>query len=165
MTVVALAVGGYISCQLYMAGKINPSVLTEKYPLLRKFHSLLLNRLYIDVFYYKVAKYTINLSRLLYKGIEMEGIRRPRIRGINEFFDIALKWMILLSQWVYPVVELRMFEAFNQKLVAQVTKLSEKVRDTQTGILSYNMLMMLAGLATLFVIILIFGGYFGEVVS
>lgn len=116
----------------------------------------------------------------------MRGIRRPRIRGINEFFDLAVRWMISLSRWVYSSVELEGlemfnrkiaekltslsqwaytsvelggFEKFNQKVAQDATKFSEKLRETQTGILSHNMLATFLGIITLLVMILVLGGY------
>lgn len=120
-----------------------------------------LGRCYINALYYKIGHSVIHLSRTLYRNVEMEGIRKPRI---SEMFDLAVGWILSLSQrvyssvelgyfeafnrriaeslakvsqWAYPSVELGCFEMFNQKVAENVTKLSEKLRETQTGILSY----------------------------
>jgi hypothetical protein len=158
MTLIALLAGGYVSHQLYISRKISPEEIMERYPSLMKVHAFILNRCYIDALYYKVAYYAIGLSRSLYKGVEMEGIKMFKIRGINEFFDISVKWLSSLSRWIYPSMELGCFEKFNQKVVENVTKISERMREVQTGVLSYNMLMMLFGTIMLALLLLMFGG-------
>jgi NADH-quinone oxidoreductase subunit L len=188
MTITALIVGGYISRQLYIVRKISPRDIMSRYPILTKIHTFFLNRCYIDALYYKIAYLAISFSRKLYRNVEMKGIKRLRIKGIDELFNIAVKWMALLSRRIYPSVELGYFEAFNRKIVEGIaklsqrihssvelgcfeklnqkvaentTKLSEKLRWTQTGVLSYNMLIMLIGIAMLAFLLLVFGGYLG----
>ncbi|NIR86764.1 hypothetical protein GWO13_04010 [Candidatus Bathyarchaeota archaeon] len=161
MTIAALIIGGYISRQLYIVRKISPREIMRRYPVLKKIRTFFLNRCYIDSLYYKIAYCAISFSRKLYRNVEMEGIKRLRIKGIDDLFNIAVKWMVSLSQRIYPSIELGFFEKFNQKVAENATKLSEKLRGTQTGVLSYNMLTMLIGIAMLAFLILIFGGYLG----
>ncbi|MFB0502294.1 MAG: NADH-quinone oxidoreductase subunit L [Candidatus Bathyarchaeia archaeon] len=110
---------------LYVSGRIDPVKLTEENWLLNKAHKFLLNRCYIDAFYYKVAHGAITLS-----------------------------------QWAYPSVELGCFERFNHKVSENAAKFSEKIRRTQTGILSFNMLGVLFGTVLLAILLLSFGGLF-----
>jgi NADH-quinone oxidoreductase subunit L len=186
LTIAALIVGGYVSRKLYITRRMAPDEIMQRYPFFNGIRTVLLNRCYINAFYYKVAHSAIHLSRILYRNVEMRGIRRPRIRGINEFFDLAVRWMISLSRWVYSSVELEGlemfnrkmaekltslsqwaytsvelggFEKFNQKVAQDATKFSEKLRETQTGILSHNMLAAFLGIITLLVMILVLGGY------
>ena len=188
LTISALIVGGYISRMLYIKRRIEPDEITQRYPILRGIHATLLNRCYINAFYDRVAHTAINLSQMLYRNVEMEGIRRPRIRGINEFFDLAVRWMISLSRWVYSSVELAGLERFNQGIAEKLTNLSqrtyqsvelggfeefnkgiaqdatrfsEKLRKTQTGVLSHNMLVVFLGMIIVLVLFLMFGGYLG----
>ncbi|MDH5686796.1 MAG: proton-conducting transporter membrane subunit [Candidatus Bathyarchaeota archaeon] len=188
LTISALIVGGYVSRMLYIKRRIEPDEITQRYPFLRGIHAALLNRCYINAFYDKVARTAINLSQMLYRNVEMEGIRRPRIRGINEFFDLAVRWMISLSRWVYSSVELgglekvnqgiaekltnlsqRIyqsvelggFEEFNKEIAQDATRFSEKLRETQTGVLSHNMLVVFLGMIIVLVLFLMFGGYLG----
>ncbi len=188
LTIAALIVGGYVSRKLYIIRRMEPDEIMRRYPLLRGIHGVLLNRCYINAFYYKVAHSAINLSRVLYRNVEMEGVRRPRIRGINEFFDLAVRWMISLSrgvyssvelegfekfnrkiaekltnlsQWAYPSVELGGFEKFNRKVAEVATRFSEKLRETQTGVLSHHMLAMFIGIIVLLALLLVFGGPLG----
>ena len=131
----------------------------KRHLFMNRFRLFLQKRCLIDVAYSKVARGIILLARGLYRNVEMEGIKTFRIRGINEFFDIAIKWLASLSQWIYPSVELGIFERFNERLVEGVVKTSEKIRSIQTGILSYNMLFMAIGVVAIGLILLAFGGF------
>jgi len=159
MTILALTVGGYASHQLYIAKTFDPKELMQRHPFMNRFHLFLQKRCLIDAAYREVARGTVLLARGLYRNVEMEGIKTFRIRGINEFFDIAIRWLASLSQWIYPSVELGIFERINEELVEGVTRVSGKIRSLQTGILSYNMLFMAIGTAVIGLILLIFGGF------
>ena len=159
MTILALTIGGYASYQLYIARNVDPGELMERHLFMNKFRLFLQKRCLIDVAYSKIARGTVLLARGLYRNVEMEGIKTFRIRGINEFFDIAIRWLASLSQWIYPSVELGIFERFNERLVEEVVRISEKIRSIQTGILSYNMLLMAIGVAAIGLILLAFGGF------
>ena len=159
MTILALTIGGYASYQLYIARNVDPGELMKRHLFMNRFRLFLQKRCLIDVAYSKVARGIILLARGLYRNVEMEGIKTFRIRGINEFFDIAIKWLASLSQWIYPSVELGIFERFNERLVEGVVKTSEKIRSIQTGILSYNMLFMAIGVVAIGLILLAFGGF------
>jgi len=163
MTILALTIGSYISYQLYMARKVDPKELMEKHLFINRFHLFLQRRCLIDAAYREVADGTILLARGLYRNVEMEGIKTFRIRGINEFFDIAIRWLASLSQWIYPSVELGIFERFNEKLVKGVVEISEKIRSIQTGVLSYNMLLMMIGVVV-GMVLLTFGGFHGVII-
>ena len=157
MTIGALMIGGYVSRKLYITRKIDPEEIMRRHRFLRGIHTFLLNRCCINALYYKIAYSVIGLSRTLYRNVEMEGISRPKIRGINEFFNLAISWIISLSRKTYSSIELGGFEKFNQKVAENVTKFSERLRLTQTGVLSHNMLLMLLGMVMLLVLLLIFG--------
>ncbi len=215
MTITALIAGSYVSRQLYVTRKIDPEGILTRYPFLVKIHAFFLNRFYIYSLYHKIAHGVIIFSRKLHRNVEMEGVRTFRIRGISEFFDLVMRWLASLSQWLYPSVEFRYFEKFGRKLAENVTKLSqwmyqlvelasfeeldqqiadktnqlskwlypsvelksfegfnetvmentnslsERIRVTQTGVLSYNMLIILIGMVILAVSLLTFGGYLG----
>jgi len=159
MTILALTIGGYTSYRLYIAQTLDPKELMQRHPFMNKFHLFLQKRCLIDAAYHKVAHGTVLLARGLYRNVEMEGIKTFRIRGINEFFDIAIRWLASLSQWIYPSVELGVFGRLNERIVEETVKISEKVRSIQTGILSYNMLLMAVGAVAIGLILLMFGGF------
>jgi len=159
MTILALAIGGYASHQLYIARIRDPSDLMRRHPIIDRFRLFLQRRCLIDVAYREAARGVVLLARGLYRNVEMEGIKTFKIRGINEFLDIAIKWLASLSQWIYPSVELGIFEKFNERLVKETIRISEKIRSVQTGILSYNMLLMTVGAVTIGIILLTFGGF------
>jgi len=159
MTMLALAIGGYASYQLFITRNIDPNDLMQRHPFMDKFRLFLQERCLIDAAYREVARGTVALARGLYRNVEMEGIKTFKIRGINEFFDIAIRWLASLSQWIYPTVELGIFERFNERLVKETIRISEKIRSVQTGVLSYNMLLMAAGILAIGIILLASGGF------
>jgi len=159
MTILALAIGGYASYQLYIARNVNPKDIMRRHPFMSRLHLFLQKRCLIDAAYRWVARGAVILARGLYRNVEMEGIKTFKIRGINEFFDIAIRWLASLLQWIYPSVELGIFERLDERIVEGTVKISEKIRSIQTGILSYNMLLMAIGAVAIGVILLIFGGF------
>jgi len=186
MTLAALALGTYLAYQVYMTRKANPDHLMVKHRILEWSHLALSNRLYIDAFYRMVADSTIALSRIAlvrlergigslngmigdlvlyiartsYKHIEIEGVSRLAIRGFNDLFEMASQQMLAASQWAYPRIELKGFEAFNEHLTKGVIRLTEKVRAVHTGILSYNILGVLVSIIVMVILLLIHGGRF-----
>jgi NADH-quinone oxidoreductase subunit L len=159
LTLLALAVGGYVSYRLYIARDVDLAELMHRHPFINRIRLFLEKRCWVDAAYRWVAHGTIAIARGLYRNVEMEGIKTFKIRGINEFFDIAIRWLASLSDWIYPSVELGIFERINEKIVEVVVKASERVRSLQTGILSYNILLMAVGAVAVGVILLIFGGF------
>jgi NADH-quinone oxidoreductase subunit L len=185
VTLVALICGSYISHQIYVKHKVDPAAIIRKYPYIKKIYAFFLNRCYIDLLYHNIAHYAIVFSKKLFENVETKGVNRPRIRGLTQFFDLSVKWISSISRWGYPSIELRVFEGINrkigaiigkmsrwgypsielkvfeginQKIVNTVTRLSEQLRSIQTGVLSWNMLVLLIGTLLLAVFLFAFGG-------
>ena len=184
LTCVAVALGGYPAYRIYVARTANAGKLMERHPFLKTGHRLLQNRFYINAFYYKVASFarflaqkiysslehglnTLNgfiagrflfLSRITYKYVETEGIVKPQIRGFSRFYEMIYRRVVSLSQWAYPHLELGGFEALNYKFANAVAYLSDKIRKTQTGVLSYNMLAIPIGIVLMVILLMEFGG-------
>jgi len=150
-TGLALLVGILPAYRLYVSGRMDPARLTEENWLLGKAHKFLWNRCYIDAFYYKVAHGVISLSQRVYPSVEIECFER-----INQ--KVAEN-VARLSQRVYSVVELECFEGFNRKAAKNMAALSERIQETQTGLLSYNMLTVLCGIVLLAILLLLYGGF------
>jgi len=160
LTIMALLVFGNISRMIYYKHKIDAEQILEKHVILAKLHSLVLNRFYINLLYRKIAYYTVGLSIRLYRNVEIEGVKRPRIRGLSQFFDSVTRLMVSFSERA-SVIELVVFEALNSK-VAETTKfVAEKLRGLQTGVLSYNMLLVLVGFCIMMILSLVLGGSVG----
>jgi len=213
MSMVALALGAYLAYRIYMTKKTDPEKLMAKHSFLREAHKTLLNQLYMDAFYRRIAGYTISLSKAtqerlergidmisyfvsdqvlslsrgalqrlerglnnfnsliagrvlstaltIYKYLEIEGIPKLQLIGLNEVFDVSIQRVLSISQWAYPRIELKGFEAFNETFTKGVTHISEKMRDAHTGVLSYNMLAVLVGIILMVVLLFIYGGSLG----
>jgi len=184
LTCVAVALGGYPAYRIYVARKVDAAKLTEKYSFLKTANRILRNRFYINAFYYKVAssarflsqkicnslEYSLNvlngfiashflsLARITYQYVETEGIAKPQIRGFSKFYEMISGQVVSLSQWAYPHLELGGFEALNYKFAKAVAYLSNKIRKTHTGVLSYNMLAIAIGIVLIVVLLVEFGG-------
>ena len=184
LTCVAVTLGGYPAYRIYVARKTDARRLVEKYSFLGRAHRLLQNRLYIDTLYYRVAysarvlsqkiqdsvEYGLNmlnrflarrflaLARITYKYVETEGITRPQIKGFSRFFEVISDRVVSISQWAYPRLELGGFEALNYKFAEAVAYVSDKIRKTHTGMLSYNMLAIPIGITLLVILLMKFGG-------
>jgi len=184
LTCIAVALGGYPAYRIYVARKVDAVKLTEKYSFLKTANRILRNRFYIDAFYYEVAssarflsqkicnslEYSLNvlngfiasrslsLARITYKYVETEGIAKPQIRGFSKFYEMISGRVVSLSQWAYPHLELGGFEALNYKFAEAVAYLSNKIRKTHTGVLSYNMLAISIGIVLMVILLIELGG-------
>jgi len=113
----------------------------------------------IDLFNRKLAERVFSVAQKGYKYFELEGIEGYGIRGLDELFSTATQGVIIVSQWTYPNIELKGLENFNETLVNTVNRVTERLRDLHTGILSLNMLGVLIGIVLLAILLVIFGGF------
>ncbi|MCW3980124.1 MAG: proton-conducting transporter membrane subunit [Candidatus Bathyarchaeota archaeon] len=158
LTITALLVFGSISFMIYYKHKIDADQILEKHVMLAKLHSFVRNRFYISLLYQKIAYYTVGLSIGLYRNVEIEGVKRPRIRGLSQFFDIVTSRMVSFSEKSFHKIELEVFEALDSKIAETTTFVAEKLRGLQTGVLSYNMLLVLVGFCIMLIMALALGG-------
>ena len=175
-----LAVGIYPAYRIYLTRNPVPETLLAKYPLLTVLHTISVNQLYMDAFFHRIARHVITFSRAIhdcvegglnrftsrlarhvlstarssYKHLEVEGITRWEIKGLNEGFDVMVQNVLSLAQWAYPRLELQRFEGFNKIVPRGITRLTEWVRNLHTGVLSYNMLAVLGGIILMLVAVL-----------
>jgi NADH-quinone oxidoreductase subunit L len=185
----ALALGVYPAYRIYQSRTTIPETWLAKHPLLRRTQNMLVNQLYMDAVFRRIAGYTtafsrvthdhfereltrftsriggrvLSLARTSYKYLELEGISRWEIKGLNQGFDVMVQNGLALARWAYPRLELQRFEAFNDALPRGVARLVERVRDLHTGVLSYNMLAALGGIILMLVLVLLSGGLGGGV--
>ncbi len=184
LTCVAVALGAYPAYKIYISGKVDAWELMERHGFLKRLNSLFRNRFYVDTLYSKVAylirhisyklfhssEYTIDgfnnfvalhfysFAGLVHKYVETEGISKPEIRGFSRFFETMTARVVSLSEWAYPHLELGGFEEFNRKLAMIISVLSSRVRKIQTGVLSYNMLIIICGIIIMLILIMKLGG-------
>ena len=151
ITCVALAMGGYPAYRLYITRQADPVKLTKEYSFLKKIHKFLWNRCYIDALYRKIfADGTRALSKFVHKRLEL--------RGIDALNYAVARFFRRLSEVMYKYPELRGIDALNYLIANLVTSFSKHFRKIQTGVLSYNMLMVFIGAALLMVLLFLFGG-------
>ncbi len=99
-----------------------------------------------------------SLVKISYKYVETEGIAKPQIIGFSKFFETTSRRMVALSRWAYPYLELGGFEVFNYRFAKAVAFISDKIRRTHTGVLSYNILAIPVGIVLLVILLTKFGG-------
>ena len=160
VTGVALFVGILPAYRLYVSRESDPVKLTEARRFLKKAYGFLWNRCYIDALYYKLAHSAVMISQVGYKYLEMKGIEKLEFSGFSEFYHDMARWAVSLSQWFHAHVELKGFDAFNYSFAKRIAGLSQKLRKTHTGVLSYNMLSVFLGIVLLSFLLLFLGGFF-----
>jgi len=159
MTGVALLVGILPAYRFYVSRESDPVLIIEAKGFLKKAYGFLLNRCYIDALYYKFAYGAIRISQACYRYLEMEGIEKLEFSGFSEVYHDMARWAESLSQWIHAHIELRGFDAFNYSFAKRMAGLSQKLRKTHTGILSYNMLAVFLGTILLSFLLLFFGRF------
>jgi len=100
---------------------------------------------------YGVASFFRRLSQLMYKYPELRGIDALNY-GVASFFR-------RLSKAMYKYSELRGIDALNYFIANLTISFSQHFRKTHTGVLSYNMLAVFAGIILLIILLFLFGGY------
>lgn len=161
LTIMALLVFGNISRLIYFKHKLDADQILKKHVILTKLHNFVQNRFYVNLLYQKIANCTIELSIRLYRNVEIEGVKRPRIRGLSQFFDSVTRRMASFSEKSFHKIELEIFEALNTKIAEITTSIAEKLRGLQTGVLSYNMLLVLVGFSIMMIMSLALWGIVG----
>jgi hypothetical protein len=108
-----------------------------------------------------IARSVLSTAVTSYKYVELEGISRLQVLGLSEIFDVSIQRVLALSHWLYPRIELKGFEGFNDNVKAAVTRLSNRMRAVHTGVFSYNMLAVLVAVILMMVLLLVYGGSMG----
>jgi len=110
-----------------------------------------------------IARSVLSTAVTSYKYVELEGISRLQVLGLSEIFDVSIQRVLTLSHWLYPRIELKGFEGFNDDVKTAVTRLSNRMRAVHTGVFSYNMLAVLVAVILMMVLLLVYGGSMGVV--
>jgi NADH-quinone oxidoreductase subunit L len=116
----------------------------------------------LDRIVVEVGRRVHTASVIFFRYLELEGISMLQIKGFNQIFDLATQYVITLSEWLYPRVELAGLDAAYRAIPTAFTRVADRLRDMQTGVLSYNMLGLLLGVVLLALSLLFFGGAFGR---
>jgi len=78
------------------------------------------------------------------------------LAGVALYATDVHKFVLSVSQTIYKSVELRGIDAFNYFVAGLYVSFAQRFRKIQTGVLSYNMLMVFIGVALLIVLLLLF---------
>ena len=91
-------------------------------------------------------KIIVSISQTMYERVEL--------KSLNAFNDSVANFFRRLSKITYENVELKRIDAFNYFIANLITSFSQRIRKAQSGMLAYNMLMVIIGVAMLIVLIL-----------
>jgi NADH-quinone oxidoreductase subunit L len=187
LSIVALTLGALPAYQIYCSGRLDAARLLRRSVVLRTGHRVLAHRLYLNVAYRRLTRAAVAVatgglgpveraldrvvvevgrrvhiaSALFFRYLEIEGIALLQIKGFNQIFDLATQYVISIAEWLYPRVELAGLEAAYRAIPTAFTRVADRLRDLQTGVLSYNMLGLLLGVILLALSLLFFGGALG----
>jgi len=151
ITCAALAVGGYPAYQMYIAHRVNPDNVTSKHLHLKKIHTFLRNRCYINTLYYKIADETKLLSKVVHKRLEL---------GSIDAFNYAVAGFFKrISKAAHKKLELGGIDALNYLIAQNTVKFCQTFRKTHTGVLSWNMVWVMLGITLLSILLFVFGGH------
>jgi NADH-quinone oxidoreductase subunit L len=148
-----LTLGGSLGWFFYLAKKADPWVFVQNSSLLKKLHTFVWNRWYINPFYYLVfVDGLISTSRMLFKSLEKLVFDKisPVVSGVT----------ISLGNQLFGSLETNLFDkGLNVGIPNAITSLYHQVKKIQTGYLSYNIAYMVFTFLVLFILfMLMFGG-------
>ena len=153
LSALALSVGGYIGYNFYWVRKWDSKAWVQSSPLLVSVHSFLWNRWYMNAFFYRVfVDGTMAVMQGLYDGIEA-AILIPLSDTVASVSRSASKVMYnFLEEGV-------MFGGVNRGVPKTVIGFYNRVKKTQTGLLSMNLVYVVFLLLVIFVVMLETGGF------
>lgn len=180
LSAVMLTLGGSLGWFFYLSKKVDSWQFVQGNGLLKKVHTFLWNRWYINPFYYLVfVDGVISLGRGMYQGLEKLVFDKitPVVSGLSISLGNRLfrSLEMLVFDKITPVVSglsislgNRLFrnletdvidESLNVGVPKAATSLYHHVKKLQTGVLSYNIVYMALTFLVLYVMfILMFGG-------
>jgi NADH-quinone oxidoreductase subunit L len=153
LSALMLTIGGSLGWFFYLAKKADPWAFVQNNGILKKLHTFVWNRWYINPFYYLVfVDGLIASSRMLFKSLEKMFFDKitPVVSGVT----------ISLGNLLYGSFETDVLDkGLNVGIPKVFTALYNKVKKIQTGYLSYNIAYMAITFLVLFVLfMLMFGG-------
>jgi len=160
-----LLLSGFAGWYLYVARKANLAQFVQKHRVLRAIRAFLWNRWYINAFYYKLARHLIAFSKATSQRLETGGIDRLQHRaagGATELSRLGFEHLEagLFDRLQYEVadgvtktsrrafkrLEVGVIDRLQYRLAKGLVAFGQKLRKSQTGVLSYNMLYVQVGL-------------------
>ena len=95
-------------------------------------------------------KTVVSTSRALYK--------RTELGGIDALNYAVARFLRKLSEIMYKRLELGGLDAFNYLVAEYVVKAYQVFRKTHTGVLSWNMILIMLGATLMLILLIQFGG-------
>jgi NADH:ubiquinone oxidoreductase subunit 5 (subunit L)/multisubunit Na+/H+ antiporter MnhA subunit len=152
LSAVALAIGGYLGYNFYWARRWDPWAWVQATRMRAITHSFLWNRWYMNPVYYRVfVDGTLALKQVIYDNFEA--------KVLIPLSDVVAKASQTVSDTLYAAVEERViFGTINTGVPSVFVRVYNRVKTTQTGLLSVNLIYVAALLLLLIVGMIIMGG-------
>jgi NADH-quinone oxidoreductase subunit L len=146
-----LILGGISGWFVYLARKVNPKEVLDKSPFLKRVHTFLWNRWYMNPAYYRVfVDGTLKLKQVIFDNFEL--------KVIDRIDEVVSRVFMAFSRVLFKFLEIGGIDEYlNHRVPAAFTNIYNKIKKTQTGVLSYNMLYVIIILLILLVGMLIGG--------
>lgn len=146
-SIIALSAGAGLGYYIYIARRIEPSVILQRSTLLTSVYRFFENRWYINSLYYKLFAYvTAAFSRILFSILEVGVIDRFN----SVFADASVSFATLSDKFDLGIID---------RLINGISKYGQKfslvVRRIQTGIAQYYLLAMGVGVIALVVFMIL----------
>jgi NADH-quinone oxidoreductase subunit L len=152
LSAAALLVGGVIGWFFYLARKVDSWAFVSRSTLLRTLHTFLWNRWYLNAIYYGVfVTGLLDLKDLLFSSLEKLFFDKisPAVSGT----------FVRLGGVLFRDVEREVIDkGLNEDVPKAATSLYDHAKKLQTGVLSYNILYIVAALLLIIVLLVLFGG-------
>lgn len=151
LSAVMLAIGGILGWVFYVGRKVDPGDVLRDSPTLKRVHTFLWNRWYMNPLYYAVfVDGILALKQRIFDGFES--------RVMFRLGDIVAKATVAISGVLYGGVEVSIMEGtINTGVPSAVTALYHKVKKLQTGLLSYNIIYMVVLLVVIIIGLVLWG--------
>jgi NADH-quinone oxidoreductase subunit L len=110
----------------------------------------------LDVIAAALSARVVAAVNLGYHLIELEGLSQRPVKGFNELFNSLTRILLSLAQQLYRLIEEDVAQTLQTGLLNGLHALEKKLRQLHTGVLSYNLLMMVIGLLFLLGLLIFF---------
>ena len=152
LSAIALTIGGLLGYNFYWIRKWDSWKWVQASNLRQSIHKFLWNRWYMNAFFYKVfVDGTIGLTNAIYNGFEA--------RVLVPLSDVVAKATYVVSEGFYKVLEDGIIlGGINNGVPALVISVYHRVKKTQTGLLSMNLVYVVFMLLAIILGMIFFGG-------
>ncbi|MCW4048735.1 MAG: NADH-quinone oxidoreductase subunit L [Candidatus Bathyarchaeota archaeon] len=153
LSALALAVGGFLGYNFYWARNWDSWAWVQASDTRKSIHNFLWNRWYMNAFFYRVfVDGILNFKQVLYDGFEA--------KALVPLSDVVASVSQSFSEMTYQVLEEgAIFGVINKGVPSVIIGAYHRIKKTQTGLLSMNLVYVVVMLIAIIVLMLETGGF------